>query len=125
MVTGGNHGNVGIRCRALYSVLKISVLCYMLAVGEPIVVFIIGEHNGVFSIVILGSVSPSATPGRTERFSFVGGGEDIGTILSEGKRFFSPVVPFQSQVIGSEVQHISGIPGGNAGGGVAVNTQRV
>ena len=67
MVTGGNHGNVGISCRTLYRLHRISVLCYMLAVGEPIVVFVIGEHNGVFSIVGLDSVSPSATPGRTER----------------------------------------------------------
>lgn len=125
MVAGSSHGNADIRCRTLYGLHRISVLCYMLAVGEPIVVFVIGEHNGVFSIVILDSVSPSATPGRTERFSFVGGGEDIGTILSAGKRFFTPVVPFQGQVIGSEFQHICHIPGRNAGGGIAVDTQRV
>ena len=67
MVTGGNHGNADIRCRTLYRLHKICVLCYMLAVGEPIVVFVMGEHHGVFSIVVLDSVSPSATPGRTER----------------------------------------------------------
>lgn len=67
MVAGGNHGNADIRCRTLYGLHKISVLCYMLAVGEPIVVFVIGEHNGVFSIVVWYSASPSATPGRTER----------------------------------------------------------
>lgn len=52
MIAGGNHGNADIRCRALYRLHKISVLCYMLAVSEPIVVFVIGKHHGVFSIVI-------------------------------------------------------------------------
>ena len=51
-VTGSNLGNADIRCRALYRLHKISVLCYMLAVSEPIVVFVIGEHNGVFSIML-------------------------------------------------------------------------
>lgn len=67
MIAGGNHGNVDIRCRTLYRVHKISVLCYMLAVGEPIVLFFMSEHHGVFSIVVWYSASPSATPGRTER----------------------------------------------------------
>ena len=52
MVAGSSHGNADIRCRTLYGLHRISVLCYMLAVGEPIVVFVIGEHHGVFSIVV-------------------------------------------------------------------------